>query len=466
MSRTALVRALMAGDAAVIGLSSFLAYALRDLLGARAVVAPLQNEIPAAIAVLPLWLAILHGFGCYRPHYLNAGGDALRRFMAGTLGGVLALGFASFLLNLQLSRLYVAFLLGLVLVLGGTTRLLIRGFLQWQRRRGRYLKRVLVVGTDPEAIETAGAVAAVPASGYVVVGFVDDDLEPGSPVLGDLSVLGRCEEVLALARDLNVGLVLVSPAGVRPGTLRELTVALEGSPVDLAIAPSLFQVVTRRMTVESVGHMPILHVDQIRLEGMAAALKRTLDLAGSLILGLGLVPVMLAAAAAVKLQDGGAVLFRQARIGRDGLPFTLLKFRTMVPEAESHRRHLSDLNEAGHHFFKIRQDPRVTSVGRILRKWSIDESPQLWNVLRGDMSLVGPRPPLPEEVEKYEPWHWRRLRVRPGISGIWQVSGRSHVPFDEAVRMDLFYIENWSLGLDLHLLARTFLAVLGRDGAY
>ncbi|MGH9168133.1 MAG: sugar transferase, partial [Acidimicrobiia bacterium] len=154
------------------------------------------------------------------------------------------------------------------------------------------------------------------------------------------------------------------------------------------------------------------------------------------------------------------------RVGKDGLSFTLLKFRTMVPEAESHRRHLSDLNEAGHHFFKIRHDPRVTSVGRVLRKWSIDESPQLWNVLRGDMSLVGPRPPLPEEVKKYEPWHWRRLRVRPGISGIWQVSGRSHVPFDEAVRMDLFYIENWSLGFDLYLLGRTVLAVLGRDGAY
>jgi lipopolysaccharide/colanic/teichoic acid biosynthesis glycosyltransferase len=159
-------------------------------------------------------------------------------------------------------------------------------------------------------------------------------------------------------------------------------------------------------------------------------------------------------------------LFRQQRVGRDGRLFTILKFRTMTDDAEDRIDQLADLNEAGHHLFKIRRDPRVTRVGRLLRKWSIDETPQLWNVVRGDMSLVGPRPPLPREVARYETWHMRRLRVRPGITGLWQVSGRSEVPFDEAVRLDLFYIENWSVGLDLTIMARTVRAVLGGNGAY
>ncbi|MDP8959664.1 MAG: exopolysaccharide biosynthesis polyprenyl glycosylphosphotransferase [Actinomycetota bacterium] len=464
--RARLGTALLAGDAAVVALASFLAYTLRRALGDQNGLAPFQSEVPAAIAVLPLWLTILYGFGCYRPHYLNSGGEGFRRFAAGTSGGLLALGFFSFLFNLQVSRLYVAFLFGLVLALGSSVRLLMREELRRRRRRGGHLQRVLVVGADPEGVEVAQALARAETAGYQVVGFVDDELEPGTTVLETLPVLGRTDEVVDLAYELRAGLVLVSPTGVRPGTLRDLTVALEGSPIDLAIAPSLFQVVARRVTVESVGNVPLLHVDQIRLQGLAGAAKRSVDVVGALVLLVLLWPVMLAAAAAVKMSDGGSVLFRQLRVGRDGVSFTLLKFRTMVPDAEERRREVAGLNEAGHHFFKIRDDPRVTRVGRFLRKWSIDEIPQLWNVLRGDMSLVGPRPPLPEELEKYEPWHLRRLRVRPGITGIWQVSGRSRVPFDEAVRQDLFYIENWSLGLDIALLARTVLAVLGRDGAY
>jgi lipopolysaccharide/colanic/teichoic acid biosynthesis glycosyltransferase len=171
------------------------------------------------------------------------------------------------------------------------------------------------------------------------------------------------------------------------------------------------------------------------------------------------------AALAVRASSPGSVLFRQRRVGREGREFTMLKFRTMVADAEERLAEVEHLNEAVGHFFKISEDPRITSVGRHLRRWSIDELPQLWNVLRGDMSMVGPRPPLPDEVSRYDTWHLRRLRVRPGVTGIWQTSGRSDVPFDEAVRMDLFYIENWSLGTDLYLLGRTAGAVLTRRGA-
>ncbi|HEX2029589.1 MAG TPA: exopolysaccharide biosynthesis polyprenyl glycosylphosphotransferase, partial [Nitriliruptorales bacterium] len=464
--RRRLGRLLVVADAAAIALASFLAYVLRATLGELGVIRGFENEIPVALGVLPLWLAILYGFGCYRPQYLNAGGEALRRFVAGAFGGLLALGFVSFALNLQLARGYVALLFVSVVAFGLATRLVVREYLRRQRRRGRFTQNVLVAGADEEAIQVARAMSAADAAGYRVVGFLDDDVPVGDVVVGDVRVVGRVDDALDRAYQLRAGLVVVSPTGVRPGTLRDVTVALEGSRVDLAVAPSLFAVVTHRVTVESVANAPLLHVDQIRLERGRSVVKRTLDMVGAAVLLAVLWPVMLAAALAVRTADGGPVLFRQVRVGRDGATFTLLKFRTMVVDAEDRLEEVQRFNESGHHFFKVRDDPRVTRVGRVLRKWSIDETPQLLNVLRGDMALVGPRPPLPREVEKYEPWHRRRLRVRPGITGMWQVSGRANVPFDEAVRMDLFYIENWSLGLDLFVLAKTMLAVLGRTGAY
>ena len=218
--------------------------------------------------------------------------------------------------------------------------------------------------------------------------------------------------------------------------------------------------------MEAVGNVPLLQVAQIRLEGFRAFAKRAFDLMAAAVLLLVALPVMAIAAIAVRLDSAGPVIFKQSRVGKDQRPFTILKFRTMVAGAPDLVDDVAPLNEAGHHFFKVRRDPRVTRVGRLLRKWSVDELPQLWNVLRGDMALVGPRPPLPEEVARYEDWHLRRLRVRPGVTGLWQVSGRSDVDFNEAVRLDIFYIENWSVGLDIAIALRTVKAVLGRDGAY
>jgi exopolysaccharide biosynthesis polyprenyl glycosylphosphotransferase len=458
-------RTLAATDAAIIGLSSLFAYHLRALLGELGLAQAFEREVAAAIAVLPLWLTIFYLLGCYRPEYLNSGGEALRRFFAGAFAGLLGLGFVSFALNLQLARGYVLLLFSLVLVGGVLARLGVRTYLRDQRGRGRYTQNVLIVGADEEGQEVARAMADGNPAGYRVVGFLDDDLPIGAAVIGELEVLGSPEVCLDAAYDHRVGLVVVSPTGLRAGTLRDVTVALEGSMVDLAVAPSLFQVVTRRMTVESVRNVPILHVGQVRLERGRAAVKRTLDIVASAALLLVLWPVMLTAALVIRLRDGGPVLYRQGRVGREGGHFTMLKFRTMRNGAHEELDHIAHLNEADGHFFKVRDDPRVTRTGRFLRKWSIDEFPQLWNVLRGDMSLVGPRPPLPEEVEKYEPWHLRRLRVRPGVTGVWQVSGRSDVPFDEAVRMDVFYIENWSLGYDLFLIAKTVRAILSRRGA-
>jgi exopolysaccharide biosynthesis polyprenyl glycosylphosphotransferase len=427
-------------------------------------VQPFAYEMPAALSVIPLWLGLFYLAGAYRPEYLNAGGDAFRRFVAGVAAGVLALGFVSFLFNLQLARLFVGFLAVFVFVGGGLLRHGVRRYLQYRHARGEMIQRTLIAGTDSDAQQLAQTLSAAPDSSYQVVGYLDELRPLGEKVRG-LPVLGRPSGVAEYCADHGIGVVIVSPAGVSPGTLRDLTIGLEDTPVDLAVAPSLFQVVTRRMTIETVGNVPLLHVDQIRLTRGKAALKRTLDLGTIIGLGVLSAPVWLLAVVLIRLDSPGPVLFRQERVGRDGRRFQMLKFRTMVEDAEDRLAEVAHLNEAQGHFFKIADDPRITRVGAHLRRWSIDELPQLWNVLRGDMSMVGPRPPLPGEVENYEPWHLRRLRVRPGVTGIWQTSGRSDVPFDEAVRLDLFYIENWSLGTDLYLLGRTVSAVLGRRGA-
>lgn len=464
--RLRLGRFLVLTDALVIGLSSWGSYLLRDLLGRIGVVEPFQDEVAVALAVLPLWLGVLYLTGSYEPHHLYSGRESVRRFAAGAVGGLLLLAFVSYAWRLELSRVYVSTLFVSVFVLGLLARLGVRGYLHRQRARGRFIQNAIVVGTDRDALEAAQAMQRTTIAGYRVVGFVDDDRDIGEPVTDGTHVIGRTDEILGLAYRYRAGLVVVSPSGVRPGTLREVTLTLEGSPVDLAVAPSLFQVVTQRVTVEAVDNVPMLHVSQIRLEGSRAAVKRTVDVLVAAVLLVLTAPVFIVSALAIRLESSGPVFFRQARVGKDGCRFTMLKFRTMVEDAEHRLEQVLALNEARGHFFKIAQDPRVTGVGRVLRRWSIDELPQLINVLRGDMSLVGPRPPLPREVENYEPWHLRRLRVRPGLTGVWQVSGRADVPFEEAVRMDLFYIENWSLGYDLVIIARTLGAILRRTGAY
>jgi exopolysaccharide biosynthesis polyprenyl glycosylphosphotransferase len=452
-------------DAVVIAAASLLAYVTRELLGRTSLAPAFASEVAVAIAIAPMWLALFYLAGAYRPEYLNAGGDASRRFVAGVAGGVFTLGFTSFILNLQLSRLFVLLVAVYVLLGGGLARLGVRRFVRTHQARGRFVQRAVVVGTDADASQLAVALNGSGAPTYRVVGYLDESAPPETYIDG-IPVLGGTDELLRTCEQHGIGVVIVSPSGVSPGTLRDVTIALEGSPVDLAVAPSLFQVVTRRMTIETVAGVPLLHVDQIRLERGKAAIKRFLDLIVATSLLVLSAPIWLAASLAVRVTSPGPVLFRQARVGRDGRSFEILKFRTMVVDAEERFPDVAHLNSAGSHFFKVADDPRVTPVGRHLRRWSIDELPQLLNVLRGDMSMVGPRPPLPSEVAGYDAWHLRRLRVRPGITGVWQVSGRSNVPFDEAVRMDLFYIENWSLGYDLFLLAKTVRAVLGRDGAY
>jgi exopolysaccharide biosynthesis polyprenyl glycosylphosphotransferase len=280
--------------------------------------------------------------------------------------------------------------------------------------------------------------------------------------------VGSLSDVRQAVEDLRADTVAVAGSPELTGeALRRLSYDLEGTGIDLLVAPALLNVAGNRISIRPVAGVPLLHVDEPELDGARKLVKMLFDRGVALCLLLVLSPLLLVLMVAVKVSSRGPMLFRQTRVGRDGELFSLLKLRTMQPDAESRLQELMALNEApGGVLFKLKDDPRVTPLGRWLRKWSLDELPQLINVVIGQMSMVGPRPPLPTEVEKYQGHARRRLLVKPGITGLWQVSGRSDLSWEEAVRLDLQYVENWSLGLDMVVIAKTLLAVVRSAGAY
>jgi exopolysaccharide biosynthesis polyprenyl glycosylphosphotransferase len=230
--------------------------------------------------------------------------------------------------------------------------------------------------------------------------------------------------------------------------------------------PDIFQQRLRQLDMDSLGGIPVIGLQQTQISQGALIVKRAIDIVGSIILLILVAPLMLVVILAIRIDSPGPAVFRHRRVGRSGQEFRIYKFRSMIQGAEELQSELEPLNEADGPLFKIRDDPRLTRVGRFLRRTSIDELPQLFNILRGEMSLVGPRPGTPEEVEKYEPWQRERLSIWPGLTGLWQVSGRSNVPFAEMCQLDIYYIENWSLSLDLRILLRTIPYVIFRHGAY
>jgi exopolysaccharide biosynthesis polyprenyl glycosylphosphotransferase len=272
---------------------------------------------------------------------------------------------------------------------------------------------------------------------------------------------------LAAIEACNADAVAVS-AGVQlhPQALRHLGWELAARSVGLIMAPALTDIAGPRIHTQQVAGLPLIHVTTPALEGGQGVAKRLFDVlvAGTMIIVAA--PVMVLVAIMIKLDSGGAVFFRQERVGIEGAPFGMLKFRSMVQDAEQQLAELSHHNEGNGVLFKIKNDPRITRVGGLLRRFSLDELPQLFNVLAGSMSLVGPRPPLPSEVESYEHDVRRRLLVKPGLTGLWQVSGRSNLSWQDSVRLDLYYVENWSLAGDLIILLRTVRAVFRRTGAY
>jgi len=425
-----------------------------------------ELQLRSGTLVVAVWLALLSLEGCYARRFFGAGPEEFRR---GARASVLCLGLVGlgcFLLEVPFSRRFLvgSFLLGTPLLL--VERYVVRQSVHALRRRGRWMHPVVAVGGRSGIREVVEALARNRYVGYEIVGAcLPSGVTPDADF--PVAVVGRVSDTRRICEEMGADTVLVARGGYASALeLRQIAWQLEGSEIDLVVVPSLTDVAGPRIHMRPVAGLPLLHVEQPQAGKAGGHSKRSFDLVLSTLGLVLLAPVFGVVALIVKLQDGGPVFFHQARVGRDGRPFKMLKFRSMVPDAERRLDDLRDLNESDGLLFKMREDPRITPIGRVLRRYSIDELPQLINVLRGDMSLVGPRPPLPSEVDLYAAAVHRRLLVRPGLTGLWQVSGRSSLSWEESVRLDLFYVDNWSMTSDLVIMAKTVKAVLGSSGAY
>jgi exopolysaccharide biosynthesis polyprenyl glycosylphosphotransferase len=330
------------------------------------------------------------------------------------------------------------------------------------------MRKVVVVGHAPMVGNLAAELARVPYHGLsVVAACVAGPPERDTAEIAGVPAVPGLDHVTEVVQRFHADTVAVLSCPEMCGDrLRELAWDLEKTDTDLCVAPALLDVAGPRTTIRPVAGLPLLHMDHPEFTGLRRLSKAAFDraLAASALLLLS--PLFAVVWVIILRSDGGPGFFRQVRVGKDGRPFTLFKFRTMVPDAEAQQDRLTALNETDAVLFKIRHDPRVTRAGTWLRRWSVDELPQLINVVRGDMSLVGPRPALPDEAARYGDYVRRRLVVKPGITGLWQVNGRSDLSWEESVRLDLRYVENWSLILDLQILWKTCSAVLHGSGAY
>lgn len=420
-----------------------------------------------------LWLFSIAMFRARSIRVIGAGIEEYRRIVSASVWTFGIIAMTTLLAKIFLARGYLAVALpvgtlGLLL-----SRRLWRYYIAGKRAHGKYQTMVLAIGDRKAVSQLAQELTRNPRDGYVVVGAGIPGYGPSRgkkllvhgreiPILGDdthaLAAIGQCgADTVALTGTERFG----------AQGIKQLMWRLETMDVDLVVAPGVMDVAEGRLALRPVAGFPLLHVEKPQYEGAKRFQKRAFDFCFALAALIGTSPLLIASALAIKLTSKGPVFYPSERIGLDGKPFTMLKFRTMVQDAENQIEALLHLNESqGGMLFKIRDDPRITPVGKILRRLSIDELPQFINVLKQDMSVVGPRPPLAREVLKYNGDVRRRLLVKPGVTGLWQVNGRSDLPWDESVRLDLSYVDNWSMASDLLLIAKTLKAVLASDGAY
>ncbi len=436
---------------------------LTDVLGVGAVVALTTLMFSGTGVVAPLLffalaLVWLEGLGLYRARELAIRIDEWR-----LLAQAIALAFAStvvlsFLFAEALPRTWT------ITTAAGSFWILTVIREVWRvrfhrlRGSGEMHRRTVLVGANPEANMLSDMLDEDPSLGYQIVHRVDPtDFERGALLTTEvLSSVAKHEAVTAL----------ISGAGVEVAALNRLCRDLVEAGVHVELSMSLIDIMHRRLTVRPLGRFPVAYLEPVHRDGWRAKAKRTFDVVTSVALLTLLSPIMLVIALAVRFSSDGPIIFRQTRVGRDGRSFDMLKFRSMVQDAEEQLEALRQNADSDNPLFKMKQDPRITRIGGILRRTSLDELPQLFNVIRGEMSLVGPRPALRHEMVNWSPELYGRLRVQPGITGLWQVSGRSEASFDEYTRLDLYYVDNWSLTADLQILARTASAVVRSDGAY
>jgi len=364
------------------------------------------------------------------------------------------------------SRLIFFYAGVLITLFLGLSRLVKRMVRRHLRRRGLGVDRLLIVGAGEIGRTVMRNIVAHPALGYHIVGFVDDAPEKGGTDIGRFKALGSTANIPRLVKEMAIDEVIITLPWMYHRKIVSIIAQCEREKVRVRIVPDIFQMTLSHLDVEDLGGVPMIGVKEVTITRAQQLTKRTIDIVLSSVGLVLLLPLFLLLAVAVKLDSSGPVFFRQIRVGKGERLFACFKFRSMHEGADAKKSELRNLNEADGVFFKIRNDPRITRVGRFLRRTSLDELPQLFNVLMGHMSVVGPRPAPPDEVQRYLAWHKRRLEVPPGMTGLWQVSGRSELTFDEMVLLDLYYIENWSPLLDLQIMLRTLPTVITGEGAY
>jgi len=431
--------------------------------------------IAATIALVVTWFFAMTWTGSRDVKVVGHGPVEYKRVLHASFGlfGLVAIG--SFLFQLDLPRSYLLIMqpVGLVALL--VSRYGWRRWLHRMRAEGDYMSHVLAVGDLHTVAELVRDLERAPLAGYRVVGVCltregrRGDEGPMPSIVEGVPVLGGVDDVAEIARTCAADTVAVtSSAAFGPSRVRKLSWELEDTAAELILAPALTNIAGPRVHTQPVAGLPLIHVDRPTYRGANRMLKKSFDVVGSATLLLLLSPVLIGVSIAIKLTDRGPVFFRQDRVGVNGDVFRMVKFRSMMVGAEAVLANLQEAHrDAGNVvLFKLKNDPRVTSVGKFIRRYSIDELPQLFNVLTGQMSLVGPRPPLKAEVDRYEDEARRRLLVKPGMTGLWQVSGRSDLSWDDSVRLDIYSVENWSITGDMVIIGKTAKAVLSSSGAY
>ena len=428
-------------------------------------VTPIYLGLSLALPVL--WIVALWLAGAYDVRFIGTGSDEYRKVLNAGVSLTAAVAIFSYTVNLELSRAYVVIALPSVTVFDLLARFAMRKRLHARRMRGQCLHNVVAVGHELAVAALVTELGRDKYHGLTVVGACV--VRPGEcdEVVG-VPVYGGLDDITAAVKAFDADTVAVTTCPEMDGIrLRSLAWELEKTGTDLCVSPALLDVAGPRTTIRPTAGLTLLHVDHPQLAGFRLVLKGLFDRCTAAAALVMLAPVMATLAAAIWLHDRGPALFAQTRVGKDGHSFRMYKFRTMVVDAEKRRDELLASNDSeGNVLFKLRRDPRVTAVGAHLRRLSLDELPQLFNIFLGHMSLVGPRPALPDEAEKYAEHVRRRLVVKPGLTGLWQVNGRSDLSWEESVRLDLRYVENWSFALDLQILWKTISVMVRGSGAY
>jgi exopolysaccharide biosynthesis polyprenyl glycosylphosphotransferase len=464
-------------DLALTSVAFFAAFYIRDLLLPRldpshfpTGLYPLQEYLKIFPIVLVIWSVLLFTYDSYHSHRtIPLTREGLNTFRVVGVGTVLLATLAYLIPLRQLSRSWFILFAILSAVLLTAEKIMLRVIARWVRSKGLNYRTILIVGTGRRATDIARMVAEHKYWGYKILGFVSDGhrLSNGWAryrIFGTVPDLKRILETSEITEPIDE--IVFAVTRKKLDEMKQIFLMCEELGIRTRVAMNIFQNRVARLEIEELEGVPFLTFTTTPSNETHLAMKRALDVAVSAVVLTLAAPVILVAALLIKLSSPGSILFKQRRIGLNGRMFTLYKFRTMIEDAHARRDEVAHLNEMNGPAFKAKDDPRVTPVGRWLRRFSLDEIPQLWNVLKGDMSLVGPRPPIPEEVASYHRWHRRRLSMKPGLTCLWQISGRNDIAdFDRWMKLDLQYIDNWSPSLDLKILLRTIPAVLSGKGA-